>query len=219
MSFDLSDLMGAIMDSSNFNVRTALPAIVERIKTSNGKTSVDVKIAFKELYIDKRTVLDQPIISDVPIGFVQGDNYKIHVPINSGDSGLLIICGRDISKWKEFGSSNKPNTSRLHNISDGIFLPINTKNNINSYEENKLVIDYNGNSISIDSSGNINIDSSNDLNITSSGDVTINCNTAQINASETHLGSGGQPIARVGDQVTVGSDVGTITSGGTNTSI
>lgn len=61
--------------------------------------------------------------------------------------------------------------------------------------------------IDIYSKGNININTANDANITA----------ANINFSgKVNLGSGGAAIARVGDEVLVGSSTGTITSGSSN---
>ena len=60
--------------------------------------------------------------------------------------------------------------------------------------------------------GSILIESKDKLDITASGDINLTP-TGKVN-----LGVGGQPIARLGDEVTVNGDVGTITSAGTNTS-
>lgn len=81
--------------------------------------------------------------------------------------------------------------------------------------------------VKFDKDGNIEIISKKDLNITTEGnlnitaddDVTIKCDTFNVEASTTNLGTGGNQIARLGDQVTVGGSTGTITGAGTNTSI
>jgi len=57
------------------------------------------------------------------------------------------------------------------------------------------------------------------LDITATTACNINVRTVNINAEIINLGEDGQPIARLGDQVTVGGQVGTITSAGVNTSI
>jgi phage gp45-like len=66
--------------------------------------------------------------------------------------------------------------------------------------------------------GDINIISKGNINLTATGNVNIS--GVKINTNGvTNLGSGGSAIARVGDTVKVGSETGTITSGGGNTSI
>lgn len=77
--------------------------------------------------------------------------------------------------------------------------------------------------------GNIEVEGTGQINIVTTGDVNLECNAASVTAAAsvdidspvTNLGSGGQPIARVGDavQVNTTTGVGTITAGGTNTSI
>ena len=50
-------------------------------------------------------------------------------------------------------------------------------------------------------------------------EVDIVSTTVNIKAPNINLGEGGKPIARLGDEVTVGSSTGTITGSGTATSI
>jgi hypothetical protein len=72
-------------------------------------------------------------------------------------------------------------------------------------------------SIKFDKTGKIIITSDGDIDITATG------KNVNIDAAQTNLGSGGNAIARLGDEVTVnvgGTDyIGTITSAGNNTSI
>lgn len=72
-----------------------------------------------------------------------------------------------------------------------------------------------------------NITASGDVNVEASGDANITAANVNIDAGVTNLGVGGLAIARVGDPTTVtipggssaGTYAGTITGGGTNTSI
>lgn len=92
-----------------------------------------------------------------------------------------------------------------------------------------------GSYIKFANSNEIDIVSKGDLVLNITGNVTINCQTAQVNADSvtvdasftvaganiSTLGESGQPIARLGDAVLVdiATGIGTITSGGQNTSI
>lgn len=78
--------------------------------------------------------------------------------------------------------------------------------------------------VKFDEDGNIEIESTKDITITSAGKITINSTgDVTVNAPKVELGSGGKQIARKDDPVKVnvgGTDYfGTITGGGTNTSI
>lgn len=100
---------------------------------------------------------------------------------------------------------------------------------------NFIIIDRATNDISINSTNNFNVIATGNCNIKVSGSAVINVAgntdlttpTCNIHADAVNLGDGGPPIARVGDSVEVidkdaqhgGTWKGTITSGGTNTSI
>lgn len=74
-------------------------------------------------------------------------------------------------------------------------------------------------SITIQPRGNLIIEAPNGMAINIEGDVKLTA-TGDIDmvGSAVNLGSGGQPIARLGDSVLVDGVPGTITSAGTNTS-
>lgn len=68
----------------------------------------------------------------------------------------------------------------------------------------------------------LNLDVARNININIPGNINItNANTVNVDASQVNLGTGGAAIARAGDpvQVNLGTGIGTITAGGTNTSI
>lgn len=102
---------------------------------------------------------------------------------------------------------------RFKNLKEGEVLIGNPKT--------KTFIKFNENgSITIDSKSKIEITSAGELNINVTGAVKLTASgSVDIDSPQVNLGVGGQKIARLGDQVTVGANIGTITSAGTNTSI
>lgn len=78
-----------------------------------------------------------------------------------------------------------------------------------------------GSSVIFRNDGAVEIDVAGDVKISASGNATVTASVVDVDASAVNLGSGGQPIARVGDAVAVstGTGIGTITAGGVNTSI
>ena len=85
----------------------------------------------------------------------------------------------------------------------------------------------NDGTIEINNSGQLNIVTNGNVSIITQGNVDVSAANVNVSASVTNLGVGGQPIARLGDEVTVevtsgssaGTYTGTITSAGANTSI
>ncbi len=68
--------------------------------------------------------------------------------------------------------------------------------------------------------GSLIINSNGDLSISANGDIKLKATgEVDVDATRVNLGTGGPAIARVGDSVLVGTSTGTITSGGSNTSL
>lgn len=147
---------------------------------------------------------------------------------------------------------NLPQDSLIKTICNGVALSVNAKRSTD-LEQGELAIEHpttltrivfrndknleiqikNNLIMSIDNDATITIEGNVTLNVTGDIDTTSNATTLQADSSVdvdspvTNLGSGGNAIARVGDQVEVtvtagssaGTYTGTIISGGMNTSI
>lgn len=138
-----------------------------------------------------------------------GDDYNPPVDceglsgeIGNNPANVVVFAWRDGIERK-----SKPGEKRIYavNIADGTLAA-------EIYLKNDGVIEVNGGS---------------DLNIVINGNANIKAASVNIDAGVTNLGVGGQPIARLGDEITVnvtsgssaGTYKGTISSAGTNTSI
>jgi hypothetical protein len=112
---------------------------------------------------------------------------------------------------------------------------------VQAHEENKACIGYSqsgrfknlepgevvvgnpgtGSFVKFVNDGTIEVSSTDAVSITTTADVNITADNVVVDANKVDLGTGGAKIARLGDavQVNLGTGIGTITSGGTNTSI
>jgi hypothetical protein len=68
---------------------------------------------------DDGTVIEYPLLVDVPYMFLTGGQASITMPIEKGDDCLLLFNDRDIDNWF-VGNTTAPNTPRLHSLSDGL---------------------------------------------------------------------------------------------------
>lgn len=140
------------------------------------------------------------------------------------DTQVLLFCISSHGEDKSvMGYARKDRFKNLEegevvvgNIISGTFIKFNNDGSID--------VEADGN-VNITTPGEINIDGG-DINIVNgtvniTGDATVNADNVHLNATQVNLGSGGNDIARVGDSVLVntGTGIGTITSGGINTSI
>lgn len=74
--------------------------------------------------------------------------------------------------------------------------------------------------IHLKNDGNVSIIANGAIEFTATGDVNISGQTLNAFFSKCNFGSGGQPVARLGDEVTMADGTkGTITSAGVNTSV
>ena len=71
----------------------------------------------------KQIPYPMPIISDCPVMFPGGGGYHLTFPLVSGDEGLLILATRCIDGWWSTGKPTQPSDLRMHDLSDGFFIP------------------------------------------------------------------------------------------------
>jgi len=99
-------------------IRVCLPAIVE---TFNGST-VDVQTAISIVAANGETI-DGPLLKNVPVKMTGGGGFAVYIPLKKGDTGWLIFADKDISIFKQNRKKSPPNTYRLHDWEDAIFIP------------------------------------------------------------------------------------------------
>lgn len=135
--------------------------------------------------------------------------YGLSVNLPENTSVVMFTILGDEANRAAIGYSQE---GRFKNLKPGEVVVGNPKSNCYiKFDENGNIIIFTNNDVSGIVNGKINI--------TVTGDVDLKANEVKIDATKVDLGVGGQKIARLGDQVTVGASTGTITSAGTNTSI
>lgn len=63
-----------------------------------------------------------PLLVDVPVFINSGGTGRLTFPIQPGDTCLVLFNDRDIDNWFESGNTVAPNTTRAHDLSDGLAL-------------------------------------------------------------------------------------------------
>lgn len=192
------------------SINSCLPARVVRV---NEDGSVNV-VAIRNDEIEDCVIT-------VPVIRPETQRAYIQLAIKVGDRGIIKFCDKSIEDYRLAGSEAYNNDNRTHSISDGIFqlgfLPDNEKF---IFPEGEIVIGLKNQTftLSVDENGNLTMITKN---------INLKATQITIDSPKTIIGTGGQPIARVGDSVEVnvtsgssaGTWSGTITSGGVNTSI
>lgn len=86
---------------------------------------------------------DLPAIVKVPVAMMWWENYGITMPINPGAQGLLIVCDRDIRKFKDSQVLSAQASLRRFDLNDSNFLPfLPKKASISDYNSSAIELRY-----------------------------------------------------------------------------
>lgn len=67
-------------------------------------------------------IKEYPALVDVPVFVLGGGDRVVTVPIQGGDTCLVLFNDRDIDLWFSTGAQAVPNSQRLHDLADGLAL-------------------------------------------------------------------------------------------------
>lgn len=180
---DIVDLLNKLKQDISNSIRVCMPAKVESYDFKTQKASV--KIDMKELF-ENGTTLDYPVVSGVPVVFMASGGASITMPVLKGDNCLLIFADRDLSNWLFGGSGQKPNSTRMHNLSDAIAIMGLSSFNTTSKAENNtdVLINYSGSKITIKPDGVLSIETTKDININSGEVINVSSKNINVTSSE-----------------------------------
>ena len=120
---DQDTLAGALRFSFNKliqQINGMLPAKV--IKYDRDANRVQVQLLIAIVTTDGSRV-SRPQIASIPVLVMGGGNLMINFPLKPGDLGWVMANDRDISLFLQSYIESPPNTSRVKNFSDGLFIP------------------------------------------------------------------------------------------------
>lgn len=148
---DNYSLVGAVkfaFQKSQQNMNSMLPARVIAYDRTTNRAQVQIMI---NLITTGGQQVPRPQVASVPVFIFGCAGFSISMPLTTGDLGWLIANDRDISLFLQTYEQTPPNTTRMNNFSDGVFLPDAMKSqNINSGNTNDLIIQSNDGSMTIE---------------------------------------------------------------------
>lgn len=101
-------------------MHTCIPARVVRVNVA--KAQCDVRPLIKRKYADE-TVVDLPVITNVPIAFYRAGPAFISLPLKKDHIVMLLFSERSLDIWLSKGGSVDPLDPRKFDLSDAIALP------------------------------------------------------------------------------------------------
>ena len=159
-----------ILDQLADDIKTSMNCV--SIGTIQSFNSVDqtatIQLSYKKINLYSGTPSDYQPLVKCPVVVLNGGGAYLSFPIVKGDSCIVLFCDREIDTWFTNGGVNPPQSTRVHDLNDGIAL-IGIRNSLNAIPNlgsgTRLAYGTKG-YIDIDSSGNL-IFSGSSLNIQS----------------------------------------------------
>lgn len=120
------------------NMNNMLPAKVIKYDRDQNRVQVQLLIA---MVTTAGSQVSRPQLASIPVMVFGGGNFLISFPLNPGDLGWVLANDNDISLFLQNYQESAPNTSRIHNFSDGVFIPDIMKGyTIAEEDENSVVL-------------------------------------------------------------------------------
>jgi hypothetical protein len=173
----LATAMEAWMRQQILTDDNVLPAMVVSYDRTTNVAQVQPLI--KIVKLDNSTISRNPL-GNIPVFSLGGGGFHINFPLKKGDLGWLFACDRDIATYMQTLEESPPNSTRVHDFGDAIFLPdVVRKYTILAENEASMVIQsVDGNTFIAISDDVINIKASRSMQVTTeaqtlTGNLTV----------------------------------------------
>ena len=161
------------------SMNNMLPAQVTAYDRETNRVSVQIMI---NLVTTDGQQVARPHLVNIPVLILGGGTFSISFPLNVGDLGWVLANDRDISLFLQTYGQSAPNTTRMNNFADGMFIPDMMKTfNYSSATEGYFIIQSQDGTMLIEMGVNPST-TAHELNITVDRvNVTVNGGTGYLN--------------------------------------
>ena len=97
-----------------------LPAMVMAYNRESNRAQVQILIS---IVSSDGSVLPRAQIASIPVLVLGGGGFFLSFPLKNGDLGWILANDRDISLFLQSYAQAAPNTQRMMNFADGLFIP------------------------------------------------------------------------------------------------
>ncbi len=130
----------------------------EIVSFNNDLQTATVKIAVNKQVVDytksppEYVYKPYPLLTDCPVFMIGGgENGYLTFPVRAGDTCLILFNDRDLDNWFAGGANTPPNSSRLHDLSDGLVMVgfRNKANAIQGFDADHAILAYKGGTMKV----------------------------------------------------------------------
>jgi hypothetical protein len=158
-SSSLTQAIENVMQVFLAGIHTCLPGQIESYDFRTSKVSV--KPLIKKKFLDG-TILEIPIIENVPVVFPRTSRSGTTFPLKKGDKCLIVFSQRAMERYLSSGEDSEPGDKRKFDLTDAIAIP-----GLFSFVEGSIAsnnddmeISHEGQKVTIKKNGDIQIGSS-----------------------------------------------------------
>lgn len=114
----LEEAWGFILHQFKLGLNTALPGIVKKYNITTKRA--EVVPAILQTFTTEAPAKSLPVIFDVPVIFPSAGGYTLTMPIQPGDSVLLVFSQRGLTGFKEEFTESLPTATSLLSLPDAV---------------------------------------------------------------------------------------------------
>ena len=119
------------------SVNGMLPAQVVSVNAERTRVQVQLLIA---VVTTEGVQVSRPQIASLPVFTIGGGGLFLSFPLNPGDLGWVLANDRDISLFLQTYNETAPNTGRVKDFADGVFIPDVMRNYTINSEDNASAV-------------------------------------------------------------------------------
>lgn len=105
---DWPEIIRALQAQVQSRIHTALPAVIKSYDSSTQTATVELAVQLKGSKV--------PPLADVPVCWPGGAQGFLHIPLEAGDTCMVVFAEEDFSKWWESGSVSAPAVLERHGL-------------------------------------------------------------------------------------------------------
>lgn len=121
---ELAEVIEAAIESALIDVHTALPGSVESYDPLLQTCNVQLQVKRTLPKADGSYATESlPVLQNVPVQFSQAGDFFVSMPVQAGDTGLVIFTEMSLDQWRTKGSETSPGDVGRHTLTGAVFVP------------------------------------------------------------------------------------------------
>lgn len=120
------------------DVNGMLPAQIMKYDRTKNRAQVQILVS---MVGTDGSLISRPQVASIPVLVLGGGDLMLSFPLKAGDLGWIVANDRDISLFLQTYTQTPPNTARMANFADAMFIPDRMRDYVISGDDvNNLVL-------------------------------------------------------------------------------